>query len=970
MVVVSSWHVQRSPRDRRTYEIVRRPRIFLFVRFYLPLKGRERGREGYGRIRILRMDSRFHGNGRIMKDKKPTLLLVDGNALIHRGFHAIPHLSTKKGEPTNGVYGFALLLLNALKEVRPQYAAVTFDPPGPTFRDKIYDEYKAGRIKAPDELYQQIPRVKELVSAFNMPIFEKSGYEADDMIGTLSAQADKEGLSVVILTGDYDTLQLVNGNIRVFAPKKGLSETGIYGEKEVETKYGLRPSQLVDYKALRGDPSDNIPGVKGVGEKTATELLQKFGTLERVYKNLEKLKPRIADLLRQHEKDAELSQKLATIVRDAPVKLEVKKCELSDFDEKKVVKLFQELEFRSLLGKIPKVNPSSGLQPPSPAGGEGNKDYHLVDTEEKLARFLSELKKQKEFAIDTETTSQHPRQADLVGIGFSWRKGEAWYLPANLVTPHPASVHPLPQGARDIIKILSDIKIKKIGHNIKYDYLVLRRAGIDLRGMAFDTMIASYLLNPGARGFDLDTLAFTEFGHRKIPIAELIGVGKKQISMAEVPAEKVSEYCCEDTDYTWRLKERLEKELHQKKMLEKLFFEIEMPLLQVLAEMEWAGIKVEPKVLRKLSLAAASESAMLEKKIHKLAGGEFNIASPIQLKEVLFEKLEISQEGLKKGKTGVSTAATELEKMRGLHPIIDLISDFREVAKLQNTYLDALPELINKETGRIHTSFNQTIAATGRLSSTDPNLQNIPIRTELGRKVRGAFVAEKGYKFLSVDYSQIELRLAAHLSGDRKMTQVFKAGGDIHDATAKEIGVSRRFAKAINFGILYGLSAFGLTSRIPEVTQPEAREFIEKYKAAYKELMEYLHEVILQTRKKGYVENELGRIRNLPEINSSQFQVRAGAERAALNMPLQSLAADIIKMAMNKLGEEGLVAKNDCRLLLQVHDELLFEIEESKVKEYAKKIVNIMERAYKLKVPLVAEAKAGEDWEKMAKVNI
>lgn len=876
---------------------------------------------------------------------------MDGNALVHRGFHAIPHLSTKKGEVTNGVYGFALLFLNAIKDLKPEYVAVTFDPPGGTFRDKIFEEYKAHRTAAPDELYSQIPRVKELVEAFNLPIYEVPGYEADDLIGTISLLADKQDLNTIILTGDYDTLQLVNGSIKVFAPKRGLSETGIYGEAEVQAKYGLKPEQLIDYKALRGDPSDNIPGVKGIGEKTASELLQEYGTLDGIYKHLSKIKPRIAELLRTHEDDAKLSKKLATIIRNVPVELDLKEARLSKFDEGKVVKIFQELEFKSLLGKIPRMdNPPPGL----PHKGGGNKSYHLVDTPEKLADFLKELKKQKEFAVDTETTSQHPVESELVGVGFSWQEGEAYYV--------IASVAKQSQGLKDI---LEDHKIKKIGHNIKYDLLALRRAGINLQGTSFDTMIAAYLLNPGARGFDLDTLSFTEFGFRKTPIKDLIGVGQKQISMAEVEVEKVSQYCCEDADYTLRLERVLEKELADKPALKKILHEIEMPLIPVLAEMEWSGIKVERATLKKLSKEAAEEAEKLKKKIYKVAGGEFNIGSPIQLKEVLFDKLKIPTDEIKKGKTGFSTAATELEKMRGLHPVIDMISDWREITKLKNTYLDALPELINAETGRIHTSFNQTIAATGRLSSTDPNLQNIPVRTPLGRKVRGAFVAERGYTLLAADYSQIELRIAAHLSGDKKMTKVFMEGGDIHEATGREIGVDRRFAKAINFGILYGLSAYGLTSRIPEVTQEEAREFIEKYKDAYKELMEYLHEIVLQTRKKSYVENELGRIRNLPEINSSQFQVRAGAERAALNMPLQSLAADIIKLAMNKLGEENLVAEKDCRLLLQVHDELVFEVKKDKAEEYAKKIVKIMESVYKLKVPLIAEAKVGENWEEM-----
>lgn len=914
-----------------------------------------------------------------MKNNKETLLLVDGNALVHRGFHAIPHLSNKKGEPTNGVYGFALLLLNALKELKPDYAAVTFDLAGPTFRDEIYKKYKAGRVKAPDELYQQIPRVKELVEAFNIPIYEKAGFEADDVIGTLATQADKENLQTIILTGDYDTLQLVNHSIKVFAPQKGLSEAKMYGAKEVQEKYGLTPEQMVDFRALRGDPSDNIPGVPGIGQKTASELLQKFGTLEKIYEYLDtipsplspptggegkgggEIKPRIASLLLEHKADAQLSRKLSEIVRDAPVKLDIQRALLHDFDEQKVVKLFQELEFKSLLSKIPlpqSLPPGEGKEKgeySSPhRGGDKVGGYHLVDTKDKLEKFLLQLKKQKEIVIDTETTSLHSVESELVGIGFGFKKGEAHYLPAKYRNI-------------EISRILADPKVKKIGHNIKYDYLALKVAGIKLSGIAFDTMIAAYLLNPGARAFDLDTLAFTEFGFRKTPIESLIGKGKEQITMAEAPVAKVADYCCEDVDYTFRLKEKLEKELTPK--LRKIFEEIEMPLAVVLAEMEYQGIRLDAEVLEKLSKEGRAEIAKLEKKIYKLAGKEFNIGSPIQLKEILFERLHIPTEELKKGKTGLSTAATELEKLRGLHPIIELLFEWRELTKLENTYLDALPKLVNPATGRVHTSFNQTIAATGRLSSSDPNLQNIPIRTALGRKVRRAFIAAKHYKLVAADYSQIELRVAAHLSGDKKMIKVFREGGDIHEATARAIGVDRRAAKVINFGVLYGLSAYGLTSRIPGVSREEAHKFIEKYKAAYTTLWEYLEDVIDKTRQKGFVENELGRIRKLPEINSSQFQVRSAAERAALNMPLQSLAADIIKMAMNKLAERDLTSGRDCRLLLQVHDELVFEIAENKVKEFVPQILKIMEGVYKLKVLLVASAKVGDNWEKMQKIS-
>lgn len=909
-------------------------------------------------------------------------LIVDGNSLIHRGFHAIPHLSTKSGEPTNGVYGFAMLFLKALKDLKPDYVAVAFDLPGPTFREKIYEPYKAHRIAAPAELYQQIPRVKDLVKAFNLPIYEQEGYEADDLIGTLAERVKvQKDLETVILTGDLDALQLIDKNVKVYAPKQGLSETKLYDEKAVLERYGLKPSQILDYKALRGDPSDNIPGVSGIGEKTAAELLQKFGSLEGIYNYLTStssplageggfrpgegaINPRIVKLLQEHRQEAEISKKLAQIVRDLKIQFDLKEARLGGYDEAKVVKLFQELEFKSLLDKLPKSQNDELSIKNQETEKQQAPDYELVGDQTKYHTLLKELKRQTEITIDTETTSAHPMEAKLLGLGVGWKVGEAYYVPRVWIS-------------KELAEVLTSEKIKKIGHNIKYDYLVLKRAGLNLQGISFDTMIAAYLLNPGVRNFDLDTLSFNEFGFRKISISSLIGEGRKEINMSEVPVEKVADYCCEDVDYTLRLKKKLEPELGKNK-LAKIFYEIERPLVKVLAEMEWWGVKIDPQILKLLSREAGEEIKKLQKRIWRLAGEQFNIGSPLQLKQILFDQLGIPTAELKKGKTGLSTAATELEKLRGLHPIIDLIFDWRELTKLKNTYLDALPGLINKETGRVHTSFNQTITATGRLSSSEPNLQNIPIRTEFGRKIRRAFVVEKGYKLVSVDYSQIELRLAAHVSGDEKMIKVFKQGGDIHEATAREIydpslfskGQGRRLAKTINFAVLYGASAYGISSRIQGVSQVQAQDFIKRYFEAYPKLTAYLEKTIAEARKTGFVKNEIGRLRFLPEINSSQFQVRSAAERAAINFPFQSMNAEIIKMAMNKLAKENLTSRDDCRLLLQVHDELVLEIAQDMIEKYVPKIVKIMNEIYKLKVPLVVEAKVGDNWEEMQKLPI
>src|SRR3990167_8887205 len=651
------------------------------------------------------------------KSKQETLLLVDGNALVHRGFHAIPHLSNKKGEPTNGVYGFALLFLKALKDLKPQYVAVAFDLPAPTFRDRLYEPYKAKRVKAPDELYQQIPRVKDLVAAFGLPIYEEKGYEADDIIGSLSAIAKKRDFRVMILTGDLDALQLVDESVKVYAPKQGLAETKVYDEAAIKERYGLRPDQLIDYKALRGDPSDNIPGVRGIGEKTASELLQKFGTLEQVYdyvkgKDTKRVSERVKTLLLEHEKDAELSKRLVRIVRTMKLPFDLKNLRLDGYDESKVYELFRELEFKSLLDKLPKTQNTALLLEKR----ETNDNYQLLESAKEYEKFLRELREQKEYAVDTETTSIDPLQSRLVGIGFSWKAGHAYYVPATIIDG-------------ELKKILQSEDSLKIGHNIKYDYLALKKNQIQLGGHWSDTMIAAYLLSPGSRVFDLDTLSFTEFGFRKTPITKLIGEGRKQKSMADVPVPDVADYCGEDADYTWRLYKKLLPRLEEMRLLE-IFRDIEMPLSKVLAEMEYRGIKVDPDHLRGLSKKAEKEIEKLQQRIWKFAGAEFNIGSPIQLKEVLFEKLKIPTENLKKGKTGLSTAATELEKLRDLHPIVSLIFEWRELTKLKNTYLDTLPQLINPATGRVHTSYSQTIAATGRLSSSDPNLQNIPVRTE------------------------------------------------------------------------------------------------------------------------------------------------------------------------------------------------------------------------------------------------
>ncbi|MBI5530789.1 MAG: DNA polymerase I [Candidatus Doudnabacteria bacterium] len=916
--------------------------------------------------------------------KTPRYMLVDGNALIHRGYHAIPVLNTKSGEQTNAVYGFTTILLRAIKDIKPTHIACTFDLKGPTFRHLQYKEYKGTRVKTDQELYDQIPRVKEVVRGLNISIYEKEGFEADDLLGTLAVKIHKDDpeAEVIIVTGDLDTLQLVNHKIRVYTMRKGITDTVIYDARAVRERYGLAPEQMVDYKALRGDPSDNIPGVTGIGEKTAAGLIKDFGSFENLYKEIKsgkaegKIKARVLELLKTQEEQAIMSHQLSKIDCAVPVEINLPQYDLDSSHLQTTVKLFQTLEFRSLINKLPKTESQSigeseskkqnkeDIQTDVVLSDIGKQDYIFVDTESKLGDMLKELSKAKELCVDTETTGLDPWQSELVGVGLCALPGRAFYVPAKLA------------GASQELKdLLANEKIKKIGHNIKFDLEVLQANGYKLGAISFDTMIASYLLNSATRQHNLDALAFNELGYQMQPIDDLIGKGKKQITMDQVDPAKVSWYCCEDVDMTLRLKELFEPKVKAEGLL-KIFDDIEMPLAEVLGGMEKNGIKLDVKFLNRLSGEVEIDLKQAESDIYKLCGQEFNINSPKQLKEILFDKLKLEPIENRKTKTGLSTAAGELEKMMGQHPVIPKIMQYRELAKLQSTYLLALPELVNKKTGRLHTNYNQTIAATGRLSSTDPNLQNIPVRGEgAGSKIRQAFVAEKGYKLLSIDYSQIELRIVAHLAGDKKMLDVFKRGEDIHTKTAMEIfGVSkdqvtkdmRRDAKTINFGILYGLSSFGLSARIGEVSRVEAKQFIAKYFAAYPAVESYIEQVKLQVNEEAFVKNELGRIRRFPEIRSSQFFIRAAAERAAVNFPIQSLAADVIKVAMINIFKEIEKSGNsEIKMLLQVHDELVFEVKEDKVDYWVKQLIPLMESAIKLSVPITVEAKVGDNWGEM-----
>jgi len=927
--------------------------------------------------------------------KKEKLMIIDGNALIHRSFHALPPLTTKSGEIVNAVYGFTSVLIKALREFKPAYVVLTLDRKEKTFRHERFKDYKATRVKAPDELYAQIPRVKEIARGFNIPIFELAGFEADDLIGTLANKVDG-AVEKIIVTGDMDTLQLINDHTRVFTMKRGLTDAMIYDASAVKERYGLKPDQMIDFKALRGDPADNIPGVKGIGEKTATELLQNFKSLAGVYKNIKsaKIKDRIRGLLEQYKDDAYMSQELATIKRDVKIDFDLKQARFGNFDKEELAKLFKELEFHSLLPRLQTLG-SGGVE--ASANGIATVDkfkrnselfnYQLVNNEIKFNAFLKKIARQKEFAFDTETGNFNPVSAELLGISFSWQAGEAYYLEINSQKNKPKrdlfNYQDKKNTATDNLwlkklkPILENEQIKKYGHNIKFDVEVMASQGIAVRGVAADSMIASYLLDPGSRQHNLDTVTFKHFNHQKITKEDLLGKGKEKISFGQVAVEKLYNYSCEDADFTDRLVAKLLPELKRQKLI-KLFQEVEMPLILVLAMMETNGVRINREFLSGMSRQVNKKITLLSKKIHQLAGLNFNINSTQQLREVLFEKLAIPALGIGKNKTGFSTGADELAKLKGLHPIIDLIQEYRELTKLANTYIDALPELINQRTGRLHTSFNQTVTATGRLSSSEPNLQNIPIRTELGREIRRAFIAESGYKLLSLDYSQIELRLAAHLAGDKKMIKAFLHGEDIHTATAAEINQvaldkvtpeMRREAKAVNFGILYGQGPHGLAQGA-DIPYARAKEFIEKYFSAYQGVKKFVDQTIAGARQAGYVETEFHRRRFLPEINSTNLQIRKAAERMAINTPLQGTAADIIKIAMIRVKE---LIDNEygdtVKMLLQVHDELVFEVKNDLVEAAAEEIKKIMEQVIKLKVPIVVEAKQGDSWGEMKTIT-
>lgn len=926
-----------------------------------------------------------------MSKKQEKLVIIDGNALIHRSFHALPTtLTTKSGEIVNAVFGFTAFLLRAIKELKPDYLILTLDKKGKTFRHEQYSEYKATRTKAPDELYAQFERVREIARIFNIPIYEESGFEADDLIGTISKTVSHD-INKVIVTGDMDTLQLVDESTQVYAMSRGINESVLYDEQAVRARYGLEPNQIIDYKGLRGDPSDNIPGVRGIGEKTAVELLQEFENIENLYANLDKVaKERIRLLLIENKDNAILSKDLATIKIDVPIELDLEHARFGGFDREAVARLFTELEFKSLLNRLHEMSAGESKTVVPVDKFERNKKlfrYTLIDDEKKFLKFLTQLSKVKIFAFDTETTGLDSFTAELLGISISWKEEEAYFIriknieliikneQVSLFSTKKVEVHTREHPwLAQLAPIFADEKIKKFGHNVKFDLAMLQQHGIAVNGLSFDTMLASYLLNPGTRQHNLDAVAFTELHFEKITKEDLLGVKKDKIDFTQAPLDKLNLYACEDADITFRLKKKLEGQLKEQK-LEKLLLDIELPLAIMLVGVEQNGIKLDVDYLSKLSEKLHRRITQLENEIHGEAGSKFNINSTQQLSVVLFEDLGISSQGLSRTKTGISTAADELLKIRDEHEIVKLIEEYRELAKLTSTYVDALPLLVHAKTSRIHTSYNQTIAATGRLSSTEPNLQNIPVKGEWGKEVRKAFVAEAGYKLLALDYSQIELRLAAHYSGDKTLIKAFKDNLDIHSSTAAAINQvkledvtkdMRRAAKAVNFGVLYGQGPYGL-AQTADITFAQAKQFIDQYFEVFPGIKKYVDEMTKSAKHYGFVETLFGRRRFLPEINSGVVPVRRAAERMAVNTPLQGTAADMIKVAMINVDKylHDNFTGDQIKMLLQVHDELVFEVREDLVEKIAPEIKRIMESVIKLKVPVVAEIKSGSNWGEM-----
>ena len=915
------------------------------------------------------------------------LFLLDAYALIYRAYYAFiknPRINSK-GMNTSAVMGFVNTINDVITREQPTYIGVAFDPSGPTFRHEMYPEYKAQREACPEDIKKSVPIIKDILHAMRIPVLEMSGYEADDVIGTLAKKAGEMGnIDTYMITPDKDYGQLVDENIRMYRPRFG-GGYEIMGPKEVMEKYDISsPLQVIDLLGLMGDASDNIPGCPGVGEKTAIKLISEFGSIEQLLASTDKLKGAIKKKVEENTKMIEFSKFLATIKTDVPIQLNLDDLRYKEANDEELEKIFAELEFKNLTNKIVKKSENKpktdnlelDLFANFATEGQGAAefssfealnstphDYQLIDNEAKMVEICEKFLTKKFFVLDTETTSTSPIEAELVGMSFSVEEKQAFYVP-------------VPENQEEAQKIVNIFKpvfenesIMKIGQNLKYDLMVLRKYGVTLKGEMFDTMIAHYLIQPELR-HNMDYMAEIYLNYKTIHIDELIGPkGKNQKSMRSLPPSQVYEYACEDADITLRLKNKLEPEL-EKYGATKLFREIEMPLMPVLAEIEMTGVRIDTASLKETSAILTKRMLEIEERIYELAGEHFNIASPKQVGDILFGKMKIIEKP-KKTKTGQYVTSEEvLQTLKSKHQIVADILAHRGLKKLLGTYIDALPKLINEHTGHIHTSFNQTVTATGRLSSSDPNLQNIPVRGEDGKEIRKAFIPEDGCLFFSADYSQIELRVMAHLSGDENMIEAFRSGNDIHAATAAKIykrGIDeverdqRTKAKRANFGIIYGITVFGLAERL-EISRDEAKQLIEGYFESFPKVKEYMEKAKEEARQNGYVTTLFGRRRYLADINSANATVRGFAERNAINAPIQGTAADIIKVAMIRIHNRFKAENIRSKMILQVHDELNFSVYPEEREQVERIVMEEMQQAFQMQVPLVADSGWGTNW--------
>jgi len=923
-----------------------------------------------------------------------TLYLIDGHALAYRTYFALTSAgagssrwTTSAGEPTAGVFGFTSVLLRILEQERPEYMAVAFDV-GKTFRDKRYPDYKATREKMPEDLRVQMERIREMVDAFSFPRLELEGFEADDVIGSIAKKVAGEGVGVKIITGDKDLLQLVDKRIIVSLPGKQLADGKDYAPQDVFEFLGVMPEQVVDFKAMIGDKSDNIPGIPGIGEKTAAGLLAEYQTLKNIYANLDKLKPAQRQKFEDGREKADLSYELSRIVTDLDIDFHIQQARTDRIKSQDVLELFRQLEFRSLmkrlntvleLGSMPQDTKLGqlGMFPednPAPRGPAVDIDVEVVDTPEALAALAKALAGAKYIAFDTETSSTNHMQSDLVGISFSVEEGKGYYIPVG----HERMLGPQLPIEAVVVALqgpLTDLSIPKFGHNLSFDYVVLARHGLRVQPLSMDSMVAEWVADSGSRNLGLKGLVWVRLNNEMTEIQDLLGKGRKQITMAQVPIQQAAEYAAADAEVVLRLQPVLTERIKAVKG-EKLFEEIEMPLVRVLSDMEMAGIMLDTEFLASMGAELNKDLERIGTEVYQQVGEEFNLSSPQQLAHMLFDRLKLPPPpGVRKTASGAySTSADILEAMSEQHPMVDLILTHRELSKLKTTYVDALPLVVNPATNRVHTSYNQAGTVTGRIASSEPNLQNIPIRTELGRRVRRAFIAAPGHKLLAVDYSQVELRIVAHIAQDEAMLNAFRNNEDIHITTAAAIlgiapeqvtGEQRRNAKAVNFGLIYGMSPFGLT-RSTDLTLAEAENFVKAYFEKFPGVRAYIDGTKKKAAQLGYIETLLGRRRQFLGLKeSTNYVLKSRLEREAINSPIQGTAADIMKLAMLRVDAALTEAKLKGRMLLQVHDELVLEVPDGELQQTAALVREEMSNAYQLSVPLQTEVKIGKNWGQM-----